>query len=73
MTDQQLLSEPLELGFRPAGDPAHSAGDRFYGEVMTDDAVMVLANGAVMDRDAGGRTRAGAAVAGLLSTLTDHG
>ena len=52
MTDQQLLSELLELeqaGWRSLCD---SAGDRFYGEVMTDDAVMVLANGAVMDRDA---------------------
>ncbi len=25
-------------------------GDAFYGQVMTDDAVMVLANGEVMDR-----------------------
>ena len=25
-------------------------GDRFYGDVMTEDALMVLANGAVMDR-----------------------
>lgn len=25
-------------------------GDRFYGELMTEDAVMVLANGMVMDR-----------------------
>ncbi len=29
-----------------------STGDAFYGEVMTDDAVMVLANGEVMDRAA---------------------
>ena len=52
MTDQQLLSERLELeqaGWRSLCD---SAGDRFYGDLMTDDAVMVLANGAVMDRDA---------------------
>ncbi|PQE00343.1 hypothetical protein MPNTM1_00085 [Mycolicibacterium parafortuitum] len=27
-------------------------GDTFYGGLMTDDAVMVLANGMVMDRDA---------------------
>jgi hypothetical protein len=26
-------------------------GDSFYGSLMADDAVMVLANGAVMDRD----------------------
>ncbi|MGI8625287.1 MAG: nuclear transport factor 2 family protein [Geodermatophilaceae bacterium] len=29
-----------------------STGDTFYGPLMTDDALMVLANGAVMDRDA---------------------
>ncbi|MGI8651265.1 MAG: nuclear transport factor 2 family protein [Geodermatophilaceae bacterium] len=29
-----------------------STGDTFYGQLMTDDAVMVLANGAVMDRAA---------------------
>jgi hypothetical protein len=29
-----------------------STGDTFYGALMTDDAVMVLANGMVMDRDA---------------------
>lgn len=29
-----------------------SAGGRFYGTLMTDDAVMVLANGEVMDRRA---------------------
>ena len=29
----------------------NSTGDRFYGDIMTADAVMVLANGAVMDRD----------------------
>ncbi len=28
-----------------------STGDAFYGQVMTEDAVMVLANGEVMDRD----------------------
>lgn len=27
-------------------------GDRFYGDLMMPDALMVLANGAVMDRDA---------------------
>lgn len=52
MSDQQLLEELLELeraGWRAL---CESAGDRFYGNVMTDDALMVLANGAVMDRDA---------------------
>ncbi|AXH98102.1 nuclear transport factor 2 family protein [Ornithinimicrobium avium] len=29
-----------------------SSGGRFYGELMSEDAVMVLVNGAVLDRDA---------------------
>jgi uncharacterized protein (TIGR02246 family) len=29
-----------------------STGAQFYGDLMTDDGIMVLANGAVMDRDA---------------------
>jgi len=52
MSDPHLLQELLDLeraGWRSLCD---STGDRFYGELMTDDAVMVLANGAVMDRDA---------------------
>jgi hypothetical protein len=52
MTDQQLLEHLLELeraGWRAL---CESTGDRFYGDLMTDDALMVLANGAVLDRDA---------------------
>jgi uncharacterized protein (TIGR02246 family) len=30
----------------------NSTGAQFYGDLMTDDGIMVLANGAVMDRDA---------------------
>ena len=30
----------------------NSTGAQFYGDLMTDDGVMVLANGVVMDRDA---------------------
>lgn len=30
----------------------NSTGAQFYGDIMTDDGVMVLANGVVMDRDA---------------------
>ena len=30
----------------------NSTGAQFYGDLMTDDAIMVLANGEVMDRDA---------------------
>ena len=52
MTDQQLLDDLLELeraGWRAL---CEYTGDRFYGDLMTDDALTVLANGAAMDRDA---------------------
>ncbi|BBX18429.1 DUF4440 domain-containing protein [Mycolicibacterium duvalii] len=48
----QLIDELLVLehaGWRSLCD---GTGDAFYGELMTDDAVMVLANGMVMDRAA---------------------
>ena len=52
MDDQQLLDELLQLERSGWCSLCESTGDRFYGELMTDDALMVLANGAVMDRDA---------------------
>jgi hypothetical protein len=52
MTDQQLLDHLLELERAGWRSLCESTGDRFYGELMTADALMVLANGAVMDRDA---------------------
>ncbi|GAY14970.1 nuclear transport factor 2 family protein [Mycobacterium sp. shizuoka-1] len=52
MTDQQLLDELLAIERAGWQALCESTGDRFYRDVMTDDAVMVLANGAVMDRAA---------------------
>jgi uncharacterized protein (TIGR02246 family) len=42
----------LDLERRGWDSLCSSTGARFYGDLMTDDGVMVLANGAVMDRDA---------------------
>ena len=50
MTNSSASEQLLALehaGWRSLCD---GTGDRFYGDVMTDDALMVLANGAVMDR-----------------------
>ncbi|WP_319430863.1 nuclear transport factor 2 family protein [Mycobacterium sp. RTGN5] len=52
MTDSQLLGELLTIEHEGWQSLCECAGDRFYGDVMTDDAVMVLANGAVMDKAA---------------------
>ena len=46
MTTDELL-ELEHAGWRSLCD---GTGDRFYGEMMADGAVMVLANGMVMDR-----------------------
>lgn len=52
MTDQQLLDELLEIERAGWQSLCESTGDRFYGDLMTEDAVMVLANGSIMDRSA---------------------
>ncbi|WP_431239017.1 nuclear transport factor 2 family protein [Mycolicibacterium aichiense] len=52
MTNQQLLDELLAIERAGWQALCESTGDRFYGDLMTDDAVMVLANGSVMDRSA---------------------
>ncbi|MEH3141756.1 MAG: nuclear transport factor 2 family protein [Mycobacterium kyogaense] len=45
-----LTEELLALEHGGWRSLCEGTGDRFYGDVMTDDALMVLANGAVMDR-----------------------
>ena len=52
MDDPDLSSTLLDLECRGWDSLCEGTGATFYGELMTDDAVMVLANGAVMDRDA---------------------
>jgi uncharacterized protein (TIGR02246 family) len=42
----------LDLERRGWDSLCDSTGSQFYGDLMTDDGVMVLANGAVMNRDA---------------------
>jgi hypothetical protein len=51
MTNSGLTEELLELEHAGWKSLCDGSGDAFYGGVMTDDAVMVLANGMVMDRD----------------------
>ncbi len=50
MDESDLHAELLTLERRGWDSLCDSTGDEFYGRMMTDDAVMVLANGAVMDR-----------------------
>jgi len=45
MTDQHLLDDLLELERAGWRSRCESTGDRFYGDLMTDDALMVLATG----------------------------
>ncbi|MCV7056532.1 nuclear transport factor 2 family protein [Mycolicibacterium gilvum] len=45
-----LRDELLELEHAGWKSLCDGTGDTFYGDLMTDDAVMVLANGMVMDR-----------------------
>lgn len=52
MTDDDLKATLLDIERRGWDSLCDSTGDSFYGDVMTDDAVMVLGNGTVMDRDA---------------------
>lgn len=52
MSDQQLLDDLVDLERAGWRSLCESTGDRYFGDLMTDDALMVLANGAVMDRAA---------------------
>lgn len=48
---EELTQTLLDLERRGWDSLCDGTGDRFYGSIMTEDAVMVLANGMVMDRD----------------------
>ncbi|MBH0779694.1 nuclear transport factor 2 family protein [Nocardia bovistercoris] len=50
MTDTELLNELLEVERRGWDALCSSEAADFYGALMTDDAVMVLADGTVLDR-----------------------
>jgi hypothetical protein len=50
-TNNELLEALLQLERAGWDSLCDSTGSRFYGEVMLPDALMVLANGMVMDRD----------------------
>ncbi|CAJ1508040.1 nuclear transport factor 2 family protein [[Mycobacterium] burgundiense] len=52
MRDSELTNELLEFEHAGWKSLCDGSGDAFYGNMMTDAAVMVLANGAVLDRDA---------------------
>jgi hypothetical protein len=48
---EDVLNSPLELERAGWDALCNGTGSEFYGQVMLADAVMVLANGMVMDRD----------------------
>ena len=52
MPEEDLLASLLDLERRGWDSLCNSTGAQFYGDRMTDDGIMVLANGEVMDRDA---------------------
>ena len=52
MTDDDLTRELLELEHRGWTALSEGTGADFYGDLMTDDGVMVLANGSIADRTA---------------------
>ncbi|WP_026820436.1 nuclear transport factor 2 family protein [Arthrobacter castelli] len=52
MANKELLVELLEIEHRGWSSLCDGTGADFYGSIMIDDGVMVLAHGVVMDRDA---------------------
>ena len=52
MDNEDTKSVLLDLERRGWDSLCDSTGAEFYGDLMTDDGLMVLANGSVMDRDA---------------------
>jgi hypothetical protein len=51
VADQDLQDTLLALERQGWDSLCDSTGGAFYGQAMTEDAVMVLANGEIMDRD----------------------
>ncbi|BBZ28061.1 hypothetical protein MMAD_23560 [Mycolicibacterium madagascariense] len=51
MTDSKTTEELLALEHEGWKSLSDGTGDRFYGDLMIEDGLMVLANGMVMDRD----------------------
>ena len=51
MSDSTTTKELLALEHGGWTSLSDGTGDRFYGDLMTEDGLMVLANGMVMDRD----------------------
>ena len=52
MDNEDKKSVLLDLERHGWDSLCNSTGAQFYGDLMTDDGIMVLANGEVMDRDA---------------------
>ncbi len=52
MDDEDTARVLLDLERRGWDSLCDSTGARYYGDLMTDDGIMVLADGSVMDRDA---------------------
>lgn len=50
MSDEDLTATLVKIERQGWDSLCDGTGGTFYGSLMTDDAVMVLANGAVMDR-----------------------
>ena len=52
MASQGLLDELLKLERAGWQALSNATGDKYYGSIMTDDGLMVLADGSIMDREA---------------------
>ena len=52
MDNEDTKNVLLDLERRGWDSLCNATGAQFYGDLMTDDGIMVLANGEVMDRDA---------------------
>ncbi|MFI6218546.1 nuclear transport factor 2 family protein [Nocardia brasiliensis] len=51
MADTKVLSELLDIEGQGWDSLCDGTGAEFYGSLMTGDAIMVLANGTILDRD----------------------